>query len=59
VNGAPELICWSIGFGDDTGDETLLLLVPDEIDGPADSEVVALGDMLAGELENDEVRLQR
>jgi hypothetical protein len=59
VNGAPELICWSIGFEDGTEEMTLLLSLPDGKDEPTDSEVIALGDMLAGELESIEVRLQR
>ena len=59
MNGAPELICWSIGMEDDTEDTTLLLLLPDEMDESTDSEVVTLGNMLARELESDEVRLQR
>jgi len=59
VNGAPELICWSIGLEVDTEDTTLLLLLLDGIDGLTDSEVVGLDGMLVGALENDEARLQR
>ena len=56
MNGAPELICWSIGLEVDTEDTTLLL---DGIDGLTDSEVVGLDGMLVGAVENEEARLQR
>lgn len=59
MNGAPELICWSIGLEDDTEDTTLLLLLPDGIDGLTDGDVGGLDGMLVGALENDEARLQR
>ena len=59
MNGVPELICWSIGIEDDTEDVALLLLLLDGIGEPTESAVVVLGNMLAGELESNEVRLQR